>query len=162
MRNFAFLFLLAFVLFGCKSAVSFTDPTVVLNAREPVTFKGLDSNGLNLLAKLDVTNNDSDTIPKTRIEWELFINDFSGSFTKGTLEKTSSIGGGETVTMDVPVNIGIQQLFQQGPSLITLYLSGVRELDYTLKMKISFPIPVLKHFGVTREVKGKMPLPSPV
>ena len=160
MRKVIFVsILLILVLCSCGSLSSLVDePTVVLNRANPVAFKGFDSKGVNLEAKLDVTNNASIAIPRTNIDYELYVANYPNPFTSGSMEKTSSIGSGETITVDVPVAIGVQQLFQHGPSLIAKSLAG-ESVPYTIKMKIGFSVFPL--ISISREVKGEMPLPSP-
>ena len=155
-----FSFLLALVFFGCKSLDLFDEPTVILNKDEPVAYKGLDNNGLNLLAKIDVTNNDSMTIPRTNIDWKLYVMGESEPLTTGSLSKNDSIGKGQTVVLDVPVSISVQQLFQHAPALIGQYISGNRDLPYKIELGISFSVFPL--FKISHAFSGTMPLPNPM
>ena len=161
MRKALLLFsLVVFVLFSCDTlGLLINEPTVALNKKEPIKFMGPSSSGLelDLLVKLDVTNNASFAIPRTKIGWELFIMDDTESFTVGIVEKPDNIGSGQTVTLDVPVNIGAEQLFKHIGPLINKVIAG-EGIPYLIKLNIDFPIFPIP--TITHEVEGEIPLSS--
>ena len=121
---------------------------------------GLNSNTntLDLLAKWDVTNKGSATIPRTKIDWKLYLNDYANHFAEGIPEVDTRIEGGETKTLDIPVNIGIQKIIEQGSSIIAGYYLGQRNVKYKIVMKIS----ILNVPLIERSENGTFTLPSGV
>ena len=139
--------LLIFVLCSCDILDLIREQPEVEVVFKELTPLGLNfnNNTLDFLAKLDVTNKGSTAIPNTKIDWKLYLNDYTDPFAEDTPEINTRIEGGETKTLEVPVNIGIEKLWEQGPSILIRYLANQRDVDYKIVMKISFlNIPIIE------------------
>ena len=148
--------LLILVLCSCDTLDLLREQPDVEVVFKDLTPLGLSNNGLDFLARLDVTNKGSATIPRTKIDWDLFLNDYSSPFANDSLDEGTRIEGGERKTLEVPVRVSTQKLLEQGPSIVARYLTGQRDVRYTLKMKISF----LNISIMERSASGTTTLPS--
>ena len=146
-------FLLILVLCSCEILDLIREQPEVEVVFKELTPLGLNfyNNTLDFLAKLDVTNKGSAAIPNTKIDYDLFLmnyltNDYyDESFISGSVDENTRIEGGETKTLEVPVNIDIEKLWDQGPSILIRYLANQRDVDYKIVMKISFlNIPIIE------------------
>ena len=110
------------------------EPEVSVNS---VNVAEISLQGVNLLVHVDVENPNSSAIPPPKIDWELFINE--ASFSKGTVNNSRSIAGRGKATLDFPVNIGYEGLFNAFASV-----ANADEAAYKIAIAVAFDIPALE------------------
>ena len=154
----AIIFLLSLILafWGCQSFSSvIAEPRLFFNS---VDIAGINIEGVNLIANVDVENPNGFSIPMPNIDWELFIN--NASFTQGSMKDNKSIGSRERVTLALPLAVSYDGLYRSVTSLIESYGSGSPEAAYNIAMGISFPIPFIENKVYKLDFSGALPLPQ--
>ena len=143
-------FLLAILITNCQSFNSFVqEPRLSFNSME---IAGINFNGVNLIAHVDVENPNAFSIPLPKIDWELFIN--TASFISGTLKNDKTLKKQETVTVDIPLSVTYEGLYKSISSLIATH-----EAAYHITLGISFPIPIIESKVYKLDFSGVIPLP---
>ena len=155
MRKFSYFFLSCLIMsfFACGTipeVLSVKEPKVSLKS---VDITGINLSGVSMLLHVDVENPNGITIPLPKIDWELFVNE--ASFIKGAINNDKSLTSHETVTLDFPVTIGYEGLYNTFTSIV-----NASDAAYDIAIAITFNIPVLgekvyhlKHSGVLPMVK---------
>ena len=160
MRKIVFLsFSLILVLCGgCQSFSSlpsipslFKEPSVSLTS---VDVAGVTLSGVNLIANVAVENPNAFSLPMPKVDWELFVTD--NSLAEGTVEEDRSIGGGEKLSLNIPISLGYDRLYRSASSILGSLASG--ELPYKVSMGLSFPIPLLENKVYKLDYSGQLPL----
>ena len=151
------LIVLSCLTFGFLACAGFPDlssvvkePNVSLNS---VDITGINLSGVNMLVHVDVENPNSITIPLPRIDWEVFIN--GSSFVKGAISNDKSLTGQQTTTIDLPLSVGYEGLYNTVTSVVS-----ANEAAYDIALAVTFNIPVLgekvyrlKHSGILPMIK---------
>ena len=145
------------ICFGFLSCAGFPDLSAVV--KEPnVSLKsaditGISLSGVNMLVHVDVENPNNITIPLPRIDWEVFIN--NSSFVKGAINNDKSLAGRQTTTIDLPLVVGYEGLYNTVASVVS-----ANEAAYDISIAVTFNIPVLgervyrlSHSGVLPMIK---------
>jgi len=152
MPKYLFLLCLAFGFFACDSipqvAMVVKEPDVSLNS---VNITRISLSGVDMLARVDVENPNSFTIPLPKIDWELFVN--SSSFINGVVNNDKSLTRGEKVTLDLPLSVTYEGLYNSFKSLIE-----TKEAAYDIAMKLSFVLPVLGEKSYNLDFSGALPI----
>ena len=156
MRKTTALWVLSvFIFCGCQSlslGSMFQEPKVSINS---VDVAGITISGVNLIAKLDIENLNTFSVPMPKVDWELFVND--SSFTQCTVQEDKSIGSKEKISLDVPISVGFDKLFGTFNSLIGA-LGSSSNVPYKVAMEIKFPMPLLENIVYKRDYSGTFPL----
>jgi LEA14-like dessication related protein len=149
LKYLAFLFLLP--LTACQSFNSLVkEPVVSLNS---VEITGISFRGIDFIARVDVENPNSISIPLPKIDWELFVN--SSSFINGSLKKNETIKSGKKVTIDLPFGVTYEGLYKSVSSVIK-----TKEAAYDIALGVSFPIPIIESKVFKLSFSGVLPLPE--
>jgi len=152
MKDYKLLpFLLVVVFSACQSLNNAVkEPKVSLNS---VHVAGISLKGVDLVVHIDVENPNSFTIPLPNIDWELFIN--TSSFIRGNLKNDQSIKRQAKVTLDLPVSVTYEGLYNSIKSLFQ-----TKEAAYNVALGISFPLPIIADKVYHLEHSGVIPLPQ--
>jgi len=152
MKNLKYLvFLLVILITNCQSFNSIVqEPKLSLNS---VEITGINFNGVNLVAHVNVENPNAFSIPLPKIDWELFIN--TASFIQGTLKNDKTIKKQDTVTLDIPLSVSYDGLYNSVKSLIES-----KEAAYHVALGITFPIPLIESKVYKLDFSGVIPLPQ--
>ena len=151
-KDFRFFAILAVLVFsGCQSFNSVVqEPKLSFKS---VDVAGISLSGVNMIAHVDVENPNAFTIPLPKIDWELFIN--TASFIQGVIKNDKSIKSRSTVTLDIPLSVTYDGLYNSVKSVID---SG--EADYHVALGITFPVPFLENKVYKLDFSGALPLPQ--
>ncbi|MDR2370929.1 MAG: LEA type 2 family protein [Treponema sp.] len=150
----------AFVLFAagvlvltltvCRSLRSaLKEPALSLDS---VSITGIDFNSVDLLCKINVDNPNAFDIPFPEIDWECFIN--ANSFVAGTIKSGGYIKSRAGATVEAPVSMAYAGMFNNIASL-----ANSNKADCTIKLGVTFTIPVLGGKTWNFEHTGSLPLP---
>ena len=140
---------LVFCFYACASLPQLVkEPHVSLNS---VDFAGISLQGVDLLVHVDVENPNGITIPLPKLDWELFIND--ASFLKGAINNNQSLTAHQTVTIDLPLSVGYEGLFNAFSSII-----NSNETAYEITVALTFNIPVLGERVYRLTHSGTLPI----
>ena len=151
MKNLKFPALLPlFILTACSSFNSLIqEPKLSLNS---VDIAGISITGVDLVARVNVENPNGFSIPLPKIDWELFIN--NASFISGALKKDQSIKSRGKSTIDLPLSITYEGLYNSFKSMIETH-----EAAYHIDLGITFPIPIIESKVYKLDFSGVIPLP---
>jgi LEA14-like dessication related protein len=116
-----------------------------------VDLAGINFNGVDLIANVNVENPNSFPIPLPNINWELFID--NASLVQGIVTSSQSIQSRATTTMNIPLNLSYEGLFTTVSSLL-----NANETAYNIAMGISFPIPFLESKVYNLDFAGILPI----
>ena len=150
MKNRIFFPLLfVFIFWSCQSLSSVVqEPKVSLNS---VDIAGISLTGVSLIVRVDVDNPNAFSIPLPKIDWELFVN--TAPFIKGSLPSNNTIKSRGKVTVDIPVSITYEGLFQSFSSLVQ-----TKEAAYKIALDITFPIPIIGDKVYHLDFSGVIPI----
>jgi len=131
---------------GAKDNVK--EPEVTLNS---VDFSNIDFNGLTLLSKVSVRNNNSIDIPLPKIEWELNV--VNNPFINGIIQSNGSLKARQSTDVEFPVNLTYANLSKVITSLTD------NNAMYKMKMTVYIAVPVLGEiYWGPFECEGKIPI----
>ena len=140
-----------FTLFGCQSLSSlFQDPKISLNS---VDITGISLEGVSFIARIDVENTNSFSIPLPKVDWELFIN--SSSFINGVLKENQTIRGRNRVTVEVPFGVTFEGLYKSFKSVFE-----TKEVAFDIALGVTFPIPIIEARVFKFDFSGSFPIPE--
>jgi LEA14-like dessication related protein len=124
------------------------EPKVSLNR---VDIARISLSGVDLVVRLDVENPNAISIPLPKIDWELFIN--TASFVRGSVKENQTIRGREKTTLDIPVSVTYDGLYNSIRSLVDL-----KEAAYEIALDVSFPLPIIADKVYHLDFAGVIPL----
>ncbi|MDR1106492.1 MAG: LEA type 2 family protein [Treponema sp.] len=119
---------------------------------DSVEMTGIDFSGVDLLCKVNVINPNAFDIPFPEIDWECLIG--GDSLVRGTIKSGGALKSRTGTVVDVPVSMTYEGIFGSLASL-----AGSREADYTVKLGVTFAIPLLGDRTWNFEHSGSLPLP---
>jgi LEA14-like dessication related protein len=138
-----------FLLSTCESLSSaLREPVLSLNS---VDVAGIDFNGVDLVARVNVENPNGFSIPLPRIDWEFFLND--NSFVSGNIKEDTVIKARKSTVVDVPLSLSYTNVFAAVQSVRNL-----TEAPYRIVLQAAFPIPLIQEKVFTFEHSGNLPL----
>jgi len=124
------------------------EPEVTLKS---VDFSNIDFNGLTLLSRVSVRNNNSIDIPLPKIEWELNI--VNNPFINGIIQSNGSLKARQSTDVEFPVNLTYANLSKVITSLTD------NNAMYKMKMTVYIAVPVLGYiYWGPFEYEGKIPI----
>jgi len=131
---------------GSKDTVK--EPEVTLKS---VDFSNIDFNGLTLLNKVSVRNNNSIDIPLPKIEWELNV--VNNPFINGIIQSNGSLKARQSTDVEFPVNLTYSNLSKVITSLTD------NNAMYKMKMTVYITVPVIGEiYWGPFEYEGKIPI----
>jgi len=157
-----FLFLAAVLISGiiCSTCSALSDaikdgakdtvkkPEVTLKS---VSFSNIDFNGLTLLSKVSVKNNNSNDIPLPKIDWNLNV--VNNPFINGIIQSNGSLKSRQSTDVEFSVNFTYANLIKVITSLTD------NNAMYKMKMTAHIPVPVLGDMSWGPfEYEGKIPI----
>ena len=122
------------------------EPRVSLNS---VNVSSVTLSGVDLIANVGIENPNGYPIPMPKIDWELFVN--KTRFSDGVLDDKTTIKSHDSITVNVPINVSLENLVKTLPSLLTS-----TEAAYNINMALTFPIIKVPY---KLEYSGLLPLP---
>jgi LEA14-like dessication related protein len=139
-----------FLLFGtCETLKELVkEPAVSFNS---VSLEGLSFDGANMLAKINIQNDNAISIPFPELDWEFFVKD--ASFLKGTVKNDRKIAANSTTVVDIPFTVPYKGLYDTVTGL-----GNANEAPYKVKVGARFPIPGIDGKTFTNEFGGTIPL----
>ena len=142
---------LMLVLTTCQTLSSIVrEPSVFLKSMD---IAGINLNGVDLIAHVNIENPNSFSIPMPKIDWELFLN--AAHFTQGTLKGGDTIRGNGSTTMALPLSFTYDGLYRSFASLV-----GTKEAAYKVALGVSFPLPIIEEKIYNLDFSGILPLPQ--
>ncbi|MDR2662767.1 MAG: LEA type 2 family protein [Treponema sp.] len=124
------------------------EPKISFNS---VSVTRLSFSGADLLAKLNVENGNSFSIPFPEIDWKLYIGD--ASFLNGTVKNDKKIAANNTTTVEIPFHVPYEGLYKTIGNLM-----NVDEASYRVDIGMRFPIPVLENKTFSSSYSGSLPM----
>jgi LEA14-like dessication related protein len=115
-----------------------------------VDFTNIDFEGLTLLSKLDIQNDNSITIPLPKIDWDLNIID--NPFVEGIIQSKGALKSRGATEVQFPVNFTYVDLWN------TITALTDENAKYKLNMKVHIPVPELGDMSWPLAHEGKVPL----
>jgi len=123
------------------------EPDVSLKS---VEFSSIDFNGLTLLSKVDVKNDNSIDIPLPKIDWDLDV--INSPFLNGVIQSNGSLKAKNSTEVEFPVSFNYVDLINAISAL------NNENAQYKIKMTAHIPIPELGDLSFPFEHEGKIPL----
>jgi LEA14-like dessication related protein len=145
------------VFVGCQSVAPIVAPKIGAIFSEPklsinsVDITGIDFKGVKLLARVNVENPNSFSIPLPKIDWELSVN--SSSFVNGSLENNDSIQSLGKAAIDIPLSLSYEGLYGSFSSLME-----TKEAAYDIALGLNFPIPLIEDKTYKLDFSGVLPM----
>jgi LEA14-like dessication related protein len=124
------------------------EPAVSFNS---VSLTGLSFDGASMLAKINIQNGNSVSIPFPELDWEFFIKE--SSFLNGTVKNDKKIAANSTTVVDIPFNVPYKGLYDTVTGLL-----NANEAPYKVKLGARFPIPGIESKTFSNEFSGSIPL----
>jgi LEA14-like dessication related protein len=124
------------------------EPKISFNS---VSVAGLSFSGADLLAKINVENGNSFSIPFPEVDWKLYIGDTS--FLNGTVKNDKKIAARSTTTVEIPFHVPYEGLYKTIGTLL-----NVDEASYRVDIGMRFPIPVLENKTFSSSHSGSLPM----
>lgn len=134
---------------GCQSVPNIlNEPAVSFHS---VSITDLSFTGAEMLAKINLKNDNPISIPFPELDWELMVS--GGSFIKGTVTNGKAIAARTTTVVDVPFSVTYEELYKVMSNLI-----GADEAPYQVNLGVRFPIPLLDQKTFTASFDGSIPM----
>jgi len=131
---------------GAKDTVK--KPEVTLKS---VDFSNIDFNGLTLLSKVSVKNDNSIDIPLPKIDWDLNV--VNNPFINGIIQSNGSLKSRQSTDVEFPVSFTYANLIKVITSLTD------NNAMYKMKMTANIPVPGLGDLSWGPfEYEGKIPI----
>jgi LEA14-like dessication related protein len=122
-------------------------PEVTLKS---VDFSNIDFDGLTLLSRVNVRNDNSIDIPLPKIDWDLLV--INDPFIKGIIQSEGSLKSQGSTEVQFPVSFTYANLIN---AILNLNDENAR---YKMKMIAHIPVPGLGDLSWPFEHEGKIPL----
>jgi LEA14-like dessication related protein len=146
---FALLVLFSLVFAACRSFTStMKEPVLSLNSLD---LADINFTGVDMVARINVENPNSYSIPFPRLDWEFFIN--ADSFIRGTVESGNTLKARQSTVVDVPFSLTYEGIYNTFRSI-----RGAGEADYVLTLGATFPIPLIQDKTYALRFSGVLPL----
>jgi LEA14-like dessication related protein len=142
--------LLALLLFAaCQSIPDFiNEPSVSLDS---VSFSAISFDSVDLVALVNVKNDNPFTIPFPEIDWNLFVAD--ESFTRGTVSNKQKLEANSLTPVEIPISVAYKRLY----SVMTALLDA-DEAPYRIELGARFDVPVLGDKRFSTDFSGIIPM----
>jgi len=122
-------------------------PEVTLKS---VDFSNITFEGLTLLSKIDIQNDNSVTIPLPKIDW--YLNIIDNPFTKGNIESEGPLKSRGATEVQFPVSFTYEDIIN---TFLALTDENAR---YKINMTAHIPVPQLGNMSWDFAHEGKVPL----
>jgi len=132
---------------GSKPAVSF----------ENVSIEGLTFDKANMMAYINVQNDNSIEIPFPEINWALSIADVNPgeSFVRGAIQAGTTIAARSSTIAKLPFDVFYLKLYD-----VVKKLADDDEAPYRIDLDVTFDMPVMGSKTFATKFDGKIPLPK--
>jgi LEA14-like dessication related protein len=149
-RFFGAALIITALLTGACQTVSnlVSEPSVSFNS---VSITGLGFDGANLLAKVNVQNDNPFSIPLPEIDWNFFVS--NNSFLTGTIKSNGKIAANGSSIVEIPFKVPYEGLYNTVSSL-----QDTDEAPYRIDLGARFPIPVIQNKTFTTSFSGSLPM----
>ena len=148
------LFSAALVVTACKTMPDLvSEPAVSFDS---VSFKSIRFDGVDMLAKINVENDNPFPIPLPGLDWELFVADepvLKGTVENAAEQRGTTLSANATTGVDIPFTVPFESIY----SAVT-QLTDADEAPYKVRIGARFPIPVLGEKTFTADFEGFLPL----
>jgi len=145
----AALVMLVMALGTCQTLAKIViEPAVSLDS---VSLAGISFNGVDLLAKITIKNDNPISVPFPEINWNFFVG--NSSFLSGVIPKGTKIAARSSTTVDLPVTVTYAGLYNAVTTLIS-----ADEAAYRIDLSARFSLPVLEDKTFTATHSGSIPL----
>jgi len=136
----------------CKSVSKMiTEPSVSF---ESVSVTGINFNGVDMKARINVQNGNSFSIPFPEINWNLFV--ANSSFLSGVIKNNTKIAANGSTSVELPFTVSYEGLFKTAANLI-----NADEAAYRIDLAARFPVPVLDSKTFNVSFSGSLPMIKP-
>jgi LEA14-like dessication related protein len=125
-----------------------TEPAVSL---DDVSITGISFNGVDMLAKIVIKNDNPVSVPFPEINWNFFVS--NRSFLSGVIPKGAKIAARGSTTVDLPVTVSYAGLYNAISNLLT-----ADETPYRIDLSTRFDLPALENKTFTATRSGSIPL----
>jgi LEA14-like dessication related protein len=133
----------------CQTLASLiNEPDVSFNS---VSITGISFSGIDMLAKINIKNDNPISVPFPEINWNFLVAD--GSFLSGVIPIGTRIAARDSTTVELPVTVAYAGLYNAVTSLI-----NADETPYRIDLAARFPLPVLENKTFTTSHSGVIPL----
>jgi LEA14-like dessication related protein len=152
MKKSLTILIISLLLTSCAALRDYTD------IREPVvqfsdmSIQNITFDGVTLLFDFDVTNPNRFNVNAEQYSYEFFINE--QSFISGIQESPLRINSEATSTIQVPVTLNFQEVYQTFSSLLRQ-----DQMAYQLSTEVEFDLPVAGRKKVPVSTSGEIPIP---
>jgi len=128
-----------------KEAVKKPDVTL-----KSVDFSSIDFNGLTLISKVSVKNDNSIDIPLPKIDWDLLV--ANNPFLNGIIQSNGSLKSRGATEVQFPITFTYANLIKAITSL------SDNNAKYKMKMTVRIPVSGLGNLSWAFEHEGKVPI----
>jgi len=118
---------------------------------ESVSVTGINFNGVDMKARINVQNNNPFSIPFPEINWNLFVTDTS--FLSGVIKNNTKITANGSTSIELPFTVSYEGLYKAVASLVR-----ADEAAYRIDLAARFPLPVLDSKVFTVSFSGSIPM----
>jgi LEA14-like dessication related protein len=125
-----------------------SEPSLSFNS---VAVTGLGFDGVDLLAKLTVQNDNPFSIPLPEIDWNFFV--ANNSFLTGTVKNNNKIAANSSSIVEIPFKVPYEGLYNTVSNLL-----DTDEAPYRIDLGARFPIPVIRDKTFTTSYSGTLPM----
>ncbi|MCL1812097.1 MAG: LEA type 2 family protein [Treponema sp.] len=133
----------------CESlSKAVSEPSVSFDS---VKMTGLSFNGIDMMARIKVQNDNSFSIPFPEISWKLFVID--NSFLNGVIKNNNKIAANASTMVDLPFRVDFEGLYQAVSGLL-----NSDEAPFRLDLSALFNIPVLGAKTFNTSFSGSIPM----
>jgi LEA14-like dessication related protein len=118
---------------------------------DSVSLTGLGFDGAELLAKVNVENDNPFSIPLPELDWNFFV--ANNSFLKGTVKSSGKIAANGSSVLEIPFTVPYEGLYNTISSL-----KDTDEAPYRLDLGARFPLPVIRDKTFNASYSGSLPM----
>ena len=142
--------LLSVLLFAACQTIpdAVKEPSVSLDS---VSFSSITFDSIDMVALVNVKNDNPFTIPFPEIDWNLFVAD--ESFTTGTIKNKQKLGANSLTPVEIPFSVAYKRLYS-----VIKTLADADEAPYRIKVGARFAIPVLGEKRFSTDFSGSIPM----
>lgn len=143
------LVVIAGALVTCESLPNvMSEPLVSFDS---VKMTGLNFNGIEMMAKVKVQNNNVISLPFPEINWKLFVID--SSFINGVVKNDKKIAANASTIVDIPFTINFEGLYNTVTGLL-----NSDEAPFRLDLSAVFNLPILGSKTFDTSFNGSIPM----
>ena len=133
----------------CKTLPNVINEPVV--SFDSVSMAGLSFNGIDMIARVKVQNDNSFSIPFPEITWNLFVVD--SAFLNGVIKNNNKIAAKGSAIVEIPFSINYEGLYKAVTGLL-----NSDEASYRIDLGARFPLPILENKTFSTSFNGSIPM----